>query len=196
MYRRYTASEPETKSENNFTGAARGVHSQNKREETGKKSASASNAKKTVRKSPAPKPSSGTKRKSPQTGRGQSGKSCNVKPDAGQTHSRAEHEREHEREREREYGHERERGETPRREEEKSGFKKSSIFKFIPESIYNPETKKVLGFLKAEDLLLIALILIFLDNDENDDPMLLYALIFILVSDWIDFSAIGKMLPF
>ena len=31
-----------------------------------------------------------------------------------------------------------------------------------------------------------ALILLFLDNEENDDPMLVYALLYILLSDYID----------
>ena len=56
----------------------------------------------------------------------------------------------------------------------------------IPPSLYNPETKKVFGFLSTEDLLLAALILLFLDNEENDDPMLVYALLYILLSDYID----------
>lgn len=60
------------------------------------------------------------------------------------------------------------------------------ILGFIPSSIYNPETKKVLGLLSAEDLLLAAMIFLLLENEENDDPMLVYALIYILISDYID----------
>lgn len=70
--------------------------------------------------------------------------------------------------------------------------KNNPLFSFIPSSVYNPETKKVLGILSAEDLLLIALILMFLDNDENEDPLLIYALLFILVSDWFDID-FGKL---
>lgn len=55
----------------------------------------------------------------------------------------------------------------------------------IPPSLYNGETKKVLGFLSAEDLLLVALILLFMDN-EDTDPIIIYALIYILVSEYID----------
>lgn len=62
----------------------------------------------------------------------------------------------------------------------------SPLFGLIPPSLYNPETKKVLGFLSAEDLLLIALIFLFLDNEDNDDPMIIYALLYILLSDYVD----------
>lgn len=66
-----------------------------------------------------------------------------------------------------------------------SGF---SLLKFIPQSIYDPETGKVLGFLSAEDLLLAALILVLLDNkcEDEDNSMLIYALLYILLSDHID----------
>lgn len=60
---------------------------------------------------------------------------------------------------------------------------------FIPPAVYNPETKKVFGIFSAEDLLLAALIIILLDNDDSngsDDSMLIYALIYILISDYID----------
>lgn len=56
----------------------------------------------------------------------------------------------------------------------------------IPPALYNPESKKVLGIFSAEDLLLAALIIILLDNDSNEDPMLIYALIYILISDYVD----------
>ena len=66
-----------------------------------------------------------------------------------------------------------------------SGF---SLLKFIPQSIYDPETGKVLSFLSAEDLLLAALILVLLDNkcEDEDNSMLIYALLYILLSDHID----------
>lgn len=63
---------------------------------------------------------------------------------------------------------------------------KNPLLSFIPSSIYNPETKKVLGVLSAEDLLLIALILILLDNRCDDDKMLIYALAYVLISEYID----------
>lgn len=57
---------------------------------------------------------------------------------------------------------------------------------FLPPTLYNRETKKLLGFFTAEDLLLIALILIFSESEENDDPFTILALIYILISDYID----------
>lgn len=68
--------------------------------------------------------------------------------------------------------------------------KRNPLLNFIPASLYNPETKKVLGFLSTEDLLLVALILLFLENEENDDPMVVYALIYVLVSDYIDIGGL------
>ena len=66
--------------------------------------------------------------------------------------------------------------------------KSHPIAKLIPQSIYNPETGKVLGFLSAEDLLIAALILLLIDSgdDENDNSMLIYALVYILISEHID----------
>ncbi|MDO5310871.1 MAG: hypothetical protein Q4E94_03085 [Clostridia bacterium] len=63
-----------------------------------------------------------------------------------------------------------------------------SLLKFIPQSIYDPETGKVLGFMSAEDLLLAALILVLLDNkcEDEDNSMLIYALLYILLSDHIN----------
>ncbi|MBQ2613804.1 MAG: hypothetical protein IJB80_00525 [Clostridia bacterium] len=57
---------------------------------------------------------------------------------------------------------------------------------WIPSSLYNPETKKVLGVLSAEDLLLAGLIFLLLENEEEQDSMLVYALLYILLSDYID----------
>ena len=64
------------------------------------------------------------------------------------------------------------------------------LTKFIPQSIYNPETGKVLGFLSAEDLLIAALILLLLDSDDasDDNSFLIYALLYVLISDHIDLS--------
>lgn len=68
---------------------------------------------------------------------------------------------------------------------EKSGI--SAMFDaFVPKSIYNTDTKKVFGFLTAEDLLIVALIFLFAENTENRDPLLIPALIYILLSDYID----------
>ena len=62
------------------------------------------------------------------------------------------------------------------------------LMKFIPKSLYNPETGKVLGIMSADDLLIIALILIMLDggDDCEDNSMLIYALIYILLSEYIE----------
>ena len=57
---------------------------------------------------------------------------------------------------------------------------------FIPPSLYNRETGKLFGFLTAEDLLLIALILLFAEGNNNDDSLMVLALIYLLVSEYID----------
>lgn len=64
----------------------------------------------------------------------------------------------------------------------------SPLLKFIPQSIYNPDTGKVLGFLSAEDLLIAALILLLIDNRDSDEDntLLIYALVYILISDRIN----------
>ena len=69
---------------------------------------------------------------------------------------------------------------------EKDGLSVKPLLGLLPPSLYNPETKKVLGLFSAEDLLLAALILLLLDNEENRDPMLIYALLYLLISDYID----------
>lgn len=66
---------------------------------------------------------------------------------------------------------------------------KNLLMKFIPESLYNPKTGKVLGIISAEDLMLAALILLILDNSDDcgeDNSMLVYALLYILISDHVD----------
>lgn len=62
------------------------------------------------------------------------------------------------------------------------------LTKFIPQSVYNPETGKVFGFLSADDLLIAALILLLIDNncDDEDNSMLIWALLYILISEHID----------
>ena len=60
------------------------------------------------------------------------------------------------------------------------------ILGLLPPSVYNPETKKVLGFLSAEDLLLAALIFLLLDSPREDDSMMVYVLLYLLVSDYVD----------
>ena len=69
----------------------------------------------------------------------------------------------------------------------KNTFNISSILNsIIPSSVYNPETKKVFGILTAEDFLIVALIFLFSENSEDCDPLLIPALIYILLSDYID----------
>ncbi len=57
---------------------------------------------------------------------------------------------------------------------------------FLPPNLYNKKTKKLFGLIDAEDLLLIALILLFSENDEGNDPLVVIALIYILLSEYID----------
>lgn len=71
----------------------------------------------------------------------------------------------------------------------KRGKGLSSIFQnILPPTVYNPNTKKIFGVFSAEDLLLVALIFLFLDNDEEDNTIMIIALIFVLISDYIDLS--------
>ena len=62
------------------------------------------------------------------------------------------------------------------------------VTKFIPQSVYNPQTGKVLGFLSAEDLLILGLIFLLLDSGDEceDNSMLIYALLYILISEHMD----------
>ena len=66
--------------------------------------------------------------------------------------------------------------------------KSNPILGFIPRSIYNPDTGKILGILSADDLLIIALIILLIDNEDEceDNKLLIYALVYILISDYID----------
>ncbi len=58
----------------------------------------------------------------------------------------------------------------------------------LPKGIYDPKTKKVMGFFTAEDLLLVALIFIFLDSDEEGNPLMALALLYVLLGDYFDFG--------
>lgn len=62
------------------------------------------------------------------------------------------------------------------------------MLNMLPKNIYNPETGKILGFLSAEDLLLIALIFLFLEDSSEDNPLMVLALVYVLLSDYIDFG--------
>ncbi len=63
---------------------------------------------------------------------------------------------------------------------------KNLLLNFIPRGFYNPDSKKILGLLTAEDLLLIALIFLFLESSDEDNPLLVLALVYVLLSDYID----------
>ncbi|MBO5955787.1 MAG: hypothetical protein J6Q10_03190 [Clostridia bacterium] len=62
---------------------------------------------------------------------------------------------------------------------------------FIPKNIFNPESKKILGFFTSEDLLLIALIFLFLESNDEDNPLMVLALVYVLLADYIDFDNLG-----
>ncbi len=59
-----------------------------------------------------------------------------------------------------------------------SGFL-ASLLDILPDELYNRRTKKILGLVTAEDLLLLALILLVADNDDADKA-LIFALLYIL----------------
>lgn len=76
----------------------------------------------------------------------------------------------------------------PKSEFKGSGRKSITDFisNLIPKSVYNSETKKILGFLEAEDLLIIALIFLFLEDKSGDNQLLILALLYVLLSDYIN----------
>lgn len=59
---------------------------------------------------------------------------------------------------------------------------------FLPGAVYNPENKKIFGLLSAEDLLLVALIFLFADSGDEDGNLICLALLYVLLSDYIDLS--------
>lgn len=75
---------------------------------------------------------------------------------------------------------------TPPNLRKKSVSSQNPLLGLIPSSLYNPESQKVLGLFSAEDLLIAALIFLLLENDEENNKMLIYALVYILISDYID----------
>lgn len=77
----------------------------------------------------------------------------------------------------------------PKNEHKASNAETHNILeKFLPESLYNPKSKKIFGLITAEDLLLIALIFILLDSDREDSGLLCLAILYLLVSDYLNFS--------
>ena len=63
---------------------------------------------------------------------------------------------------------------------------KGLLHGILPSSVYNPDSKKIFGFFSAEDLLLVALIFLCAESDEEDNSMMILALLYILVSDYIE----------
>ena len=59
---------------------------------------------------------------------------------------------------------------------------------FLPGAVYNKDSKKIFGLISAEDLLLIALIFLFADSSEEDGNLICLALLYVLLSDYIDLS--------
>ena len=62
------------------------------------------------------------------------------------------------------------------------------IENFLPGAFYNCENKKIFGILSAEDLLLVALIFLFADSSDEDTNLICLALLYVLLSDYIDLS--------
>lgn len=60
------------------------------------------------------------------------------------------------------------------------------LYGLLPSSVYNPETKKVFGLLETEDMLLVLLILLLAENKEENQTMLMLALAYLLLSEYID----------
>ncbi len=77
----------------------------------------------------------------------------------------------------------------PEREHKKDKGRKNPL-SYLPKEIYNCETHKFFGFLSGEDILIIGLILMVLDRGCDEDLFLILALLYILLSDWIDFGNI------
>ena len=63
---------------------------------------------------------------------------------------------------------------------------KGLLHGILPSSVYNPDSKKIFGMFSAEDLLLVALIFLCAESDEEDNSMMILALLYILVSDYIE----------
>ncbi|MBQ9737762.1 MAG: hypothetical protein IJV86_05140 [Clostridia bacterium] len=73
-----------------------------------------------------------------------------------------------------------------------SGVKKNGFLQgLLPSSIYDFQSKKLFGILSAEDLLLIALIFLFLEKEDGDNTLMILALGYILLSDYIELPEIG-----
>ena len=76
---------------------------------------------------------------------------------------------------------------SPRAKQKNFGFLQG----ILPSGIYDSESKKLFGFLAAEDLLLVALIFLMLEKDGEDNVLIVLALIYVLLSDYIDLPELG-----
>ncbi len=72
-------------------------------------------------------------------------------------------------------------GQKPRQKKQTNFFKG-----FLPTSIYDPRQKKLFGFFSAEDLLLAALIFLLLEKDDEDNLLMILALSYVLISEYIE----------
>ncbi len=61
----------------------------------------------------------------------------------------------------------------------------------LPASLYNAETGKLFGVLKAEDLLIVALIFLLMEKDGEDNSIMILALLYVLISDYIEFPELS-----
>lgn len=66
--------------------------------------------------------------------------------------------------------------------------KKSSDFlkNLLPSSVYDPKRKKLFGIFAAEDILLVALIFLLLEKDDEDNLLMILALAYVLISEYIE----------
>ncbi len=74
-----------------------------------------------------------------------------------------------------------------RSSQKKSGFLQG----FLPTGLYDSKSKKLFGFLATEDLLLVALIFLLLEKDGEDNTLMILALAYVLLSDYIDLPELG-----
>lgn len=70
---------------------------------------------------------------------------------------------------------------------------KHPVSSIIPPALYNHETQKVLGLFSTEDVLLVALIILLLEDKDSKNSFLILALLYILISDYIDLSFLDEL---
>lgn len=62
----------------------------------------------------------------------------------------------------------------------------NSFLDMLPSSVYNKESKKFFSIIGLEDLLLIVLIFLLTENGDGEESLLIYALLYLLISDYVD----------